>query len=126
VPRPVQKLCHNEVMRRALVAFDIEATGVWLIRSQSETAADSSGEHSGIRAWSDVLSAELLDQLQHWNDDGCRLADGRTTHFRTESEWNDFFHEGLNLARRVQHELGSTWQVLVMDRRNAWTFVRYP
>jgi hypothetical protein len=89
--------------RRVLIAWDYGARGIWwvLTKEERETPPPVPGER--VRPWSDRLSAELLDDLQQWNDDGDREDVDRLT-------WQE---RGRDLAIRVQDELGADgWEVL--------------
>ena len=64
--------------RRVLIDWDWGAHGIWWVLTKQEMEAPAPrGRWSGtasqqkqerIRAWSDRLTSELLDDLQEWND----------------------------------------------------------
>lgn len=100
--------------RRVLIDWDYGAHGIWWVLSKEEMEAPAPpGRWSGTppsgwdtrpgpRAWSDRLSAGLLDDLQAWNDD-CEDAGGAGA----------LWERGRDLAVRVQGELGTDgWEVL--------------
>ena len=102
--------------RRVLIDWDWGASGIWKVTTREELLAPSPpGRWTGVpqpvsadrhRAWSDVLSAELLDDLQQWNDE-CGRAE-------RHGGISDALRErGRLLAIRTQNELGTEgWEVL--------------
>lgn len=99
--------------RRVLIASDVGAHGIWWVLTKEEKEAPAPpGSWTGSpptelphrpRPWSDRLSAELLDELQGWND----AWDVEDPDSRALQE------RGRELAGRVQDELGTGgWEVL--------------
>jgi hypothetical protein len=100
--------------RRVLIDWDYGAHGIWwvLTKQEKEAPAPPPGRWSGaaprpkqerIRAWSDRLTRELLDDLQRWND----AWDTRDHDIRLLQQ------RGQDLAARVQEQLGTDgWEVL--------------
>ena len=118
-------------MKRALIDWDFEGRGVWIINAPRERPLRPSQErrHSSgssaqgsqhLRPWSDLLTTSLLDRLQGWNDWGCSL--GGPSSVASDQEWESFYHVGKLLAEVTQQELGDQWQVL-WAARGAWHFV---
>jgi hypothetical protein len=99
--------------RRVLIDWDYGAHGIWRVLTRQEKEAPAPGgrwsgaapprEQRRIRAWSDRLTSDLLDDLQEWNDAwGTADADTRALQER-----------GRDLAIRAQDELGTDgWEVL--------------
>jgi hypothetical protein len=56
-------------VRRCLISWDYEASGIWLIPSQPATACQP--------ALRTVLSPALHEDLKRWNDWGAQLFNGR-------------------------------------------------
>lgn len=100
-------------MRRCLVSWDHEATGIWLVSS----------EHSRCQpALRDALPPALREDLKRWNDQGAQLFDGRVVVPDQEqvARWRATARE---LAEQAQDALGAEWEVLYEDA-GAWTWVR--
>jgi hypothetical protein len=124
-------------MKRALIDWDFEAHGIWIINFPRESASSPKvghGRHwSGIssdrshqfRPWSDLLTLSLLDRLQSWNEWGCLLGGPASSSQFGDKEWETFYREGKGLAEATQKELGDQWQVLWASN-GAWHFVRFP
>jgi GNAT superfamily N-acetyltransferase len=100
--------------QRAIVAADVGLCGLGRVLSREEfLAPPPAGRWSGYpparsavsrpRAWSEHLPAQLLDDLQEWND--AWDCDGRPDVHALEER-------GRALAIRVQEQLGSGWEVL--------------
>ena len=100
--------------RRVLIDWDFAADGIWLIRGS---------EHGPSRPWSQVLTAELLDELKSWNRIGEVL--GRTSH-PDDALVEAFWPRARVFAKRAQAELGPTWEVLHVSPGGAWTWVEPP
>ena len=99
--------------RRVLIDWDYSAHGIWWVLTKQEKEAPAPpGRWSGaaprpererIRAWSDRLTSDLLDELQDWND----AWDTDNPDIRLLQQ------RGRDLAVRVQEELGTDgWEVL--------------
>jgi hypothetical protein len=129
--------CHDSFVQRALIDYDFAAHGIWLItsssfRSDSVGRSDSHTQRAVSReggktaqSWSQLLSGELLSDLQSWNDWGCQLNRSSSIDGATEPIWSTFYRNARDLAARTQMELGASWQVLWMEG-GAWHFVRPP
>ena len=124
-------------MQRALVDYDFGASGIWIITSHEDTIKvpdrpDGSG-WQGVRVsgperarpWSNLLTDSLLDELQRWNDWGCRLARSSSDGRNAATGWVSFYQSARVLAERTQLELEDQWQVLWMEN-GAWNFIRSP
>ena len=124
-------------MKRALIDWDFDAHGIWMISVPRERASSLGEGHrhqSGgtsfdrsqqSRPWSELLSSSLLDRLQRWNDWGCALGGPATIVQFGDEEWQTFYREGKSLAEATQKELEDHWQVL-WAANGAWHFVRFP
>ena len=102
--------------RRLLIDWDWGASGIWKVLTREEfMVPPSPGRWTGVpppasvtrpRAWGDLLSAELMDDLQQWNDD-CGRAE------RHGGQTAGLTERGRLLAIRAQDELGTQgWEVL--------------
>lgn len=131
-PRPAAALCRRAVPprraaarwavvrlwavaepRRVLIDWDYAASGIWWVLTRGEMEAPAArGTWSGApptagaphpRPWGDLLPAELLDALRHWNDA-----------WDTRDPDPDLLRrQGRDLAVQVQEELGTDgWEVL--------------
>ena len=124
-------------MKRALIDWDFEAHGIWIIIFPRDTSSSPKEGHRGhwsgassdrspqLRPWSDLLTTSLLDRLQSWNEWGCSLGGPNSDVPFGNQEWASFYREGKGLAEATQRELGDQWQVL-WSANNAWHFVRFP
>lgn len=124
-------------MRRALIDYDFGAHGIWIVRTQDEMSkvpqsTDAGGwrgarppESERPRSWCNLLTQSLLDDLQSWNDWGCRLARSPSKIRPPGIDWEAFYRDAEDLARRTQVELGVHWRVL-WSESSAWHFVRWP
>jgi hypothetical protein len=56
---------------RALVAFDWGASGIWLVDTPEDDSRPVTGRDLDRprRPWRELISQQLLDDLQQWNDD---------------------------------------------------------
>ena len=106
------------VGRRVLIDWDWGATGIWTVDATAQTpavvpagerrlAVDSRDRH---RDWRGLLSDQLIDALQAWNDDG-DLFMGRRAHEHTDEDRVAFWARGRELAAQVQEQLGSEYPV---------------
>jgi hypothetical protein len=121
------------VPRRVLVDWDWGADGLWSVRSREERHAPTptGGKRERVRPlanrqrrpWSDLLSDELLDALQAWND-ACGERAWRPPEDRT-AEDELLERRKVVLAERVQEELGGDWEVLYTFH-GAWRWVQPP
>jgi hypothetical protein len=100
-------------VRRCLIAWDYEASGIWMIRSGTPSPSTPP-----LR---DLLPSELLDELKRWNDWGVQLFNGRVVEPDAAQvvRWRA---AKLDLATRVQDELGDRWEVLY-EEGGAWSWV---
>jgi hypothetical protein len=124
-------------VERSLIDYDFGAHVIWIVRTQDEMSrAPQSTDASGWqgarppgserpRPWSNLLTKSLLDDLQRWNDWGCRLARSPSKRRPPGIDWEAFYRDAEDLARRTQMELGAQWQVL-WSEGSAWHFVRWP
>jgi hypothetical protein len=114
---------------RVLIAWDWEADGVWWLPVRSGTGRSEDRTENTIRkphAWSDLLSAELIDALKMWNDSADSLYGPKSDPTGMEEAKVKFWESGRRLAERVQSELGPQWQVLYQEANGAWTWVHAP
>jgi hypothetical protein len=114
---------------RVLIAWDWEADGVWWLPVRSGTGRSEDRTENTIRkphAWSDLLSAELIDALKMWNDSADLLYGPKSDPTGMEEAKVKFLESGRRLAERVQSELGPQWQVLYQEANGAWTWVHAP
>jgi hypothetical protein len=100
-----------------LIDWDYGAHGIWWVLTKQEMEAPPPGgrwtgeasprKRERIRAWSNGLTTELLDDLQEWNDAWDTNDPELLSRTRTLQE------RGRDLAIRVQDELGTEdWEVL--------------
>lgn len=106
--------------RRVLIAFDYRAHGIWRVSTKEEQEAPTYEEWSRLtrgqhkptshRAWGDLLSDQLLDDIQAWNDS----QDFTIVQEDEEDVPDEVLDErGRQLAVRVQDELGTDgWELL--------------
>jgi hypothetical protein len=105
--------------RQVLIDWDWGASGIWSVRGPDEDVVLSPGSTWGPhvppsdrhQAWRGLLSDELIDELQAWNDHG-DIVMGRNAHRRTEEERVAFWARGRQLAERVQQQLGHDYEVI--------------
>jgi hypothetical protein len=103
-----------------LIAFDYRAHGIWWVSTKEEQEAPTYEEWSRLtrgqhqptshRAWGDLLSDQLLDDIQAWND-----SQDFTIVQEDEEDVPEevLYDRGRQLAVRVQNELGAdSWEVL--------------
>jgi hypothetical protein len=99
--------------RRVFIDWDVCAHGIWWVLTKQEKEAPAPGgrwsgaapqpKRERIRAWSDRLTNELLDDLQEWND----------AWDTDDADVRLLQHRGRDLAVRVQEQLGTDgWEVL--------------
>jgi hypothetical protein len=97
---------------RALVAFDWGASGVWLLNTPEEDlrrGTDRDLDQPRPRPWSKLVSQQLLDDLQQWNDDQDDTSwAGRP---RDPTFVQQIQDRARALAERLQDELGDSWEV---------------
>ena len=114
--------------RRVLIDWDFGAHGIWTILSPEALSAPfPPGKWAPYepprdrpQPWSDLLPSVLLEALDDWNGEGQVL--GRRP--ATDREVQAFRQRGAELARRVQQELGSAYQVLYVLAGGAWRWVQ--
>jgi hypothetical protein len=121
------------VPRRVVVDWDWGADGLWSVRSREERHAPAATGGQWVayrrqstpvpRPWGEILSNELLDALQSWND-ACGERELRPPRHRT-AEDELLEQRKVFLAGRVQQELGGDWEVLYTSH-GAWRWVRPP
>ena len=120
---------------RVLIDFDYGAAGIWKVLSSAEMNAPAPtdegwtghaplvSEPPRLRPWSDRISEPLLDALTEWNDLGVQLVnfeEGKAP------ELDAFWARGAQLAKEVQDELGSDYEVLYAAPEDAWRWVDPP
>lgn len=105
----------HKVPGRLLIDWDFEAKGVWLIN-----------EPEGSLGFSDeTLTIALRQALADWNRQGEDLfRNGEPA--ESPEELDRFWRKSADLARRVQDELGSSWQILYSTGNASWTWVVPP
>ena len=105
--------------RRILIHWDWGASGIWWVLTPEERAAppppgrwvaaptrpDSRG------AWRGLLSDELIDALQAWNDRGAEVM-GSNAHQHPDADRAAFWARGHELAAEVQQQLGPGYDVV--------------
>ena len=103
-----------------LIAFDYCADGIWWVSTKEEQEASTYEEWSRLtrgqrqptshRAWGDLLSDQLLDDIEVWNDSW----DFTIVQEDEEDVPEEVLYErGRQLAVRVQNDLGTDgWEVL--------------
>ena len=118
---------------RVLIDFDYGLDGIMKVLSHAEmnAPAPTSGGWTGYvplrpkpppQRWNRI-SEPLLDTLAEWNDEGVRLVSlGEGDVTEVEAIWA----RGAELAKKVQDELGSEYEVLYAVPEDAWTWVRPP
>ena len=80
-----------------------------------------------LQAWSELLSPDLLDSLQAWNDAADEFYGPRAARPCSEDVTiRSFWMKGSQLAERVQEELGPEWEVLYKGSGAWWTWVLPP
>lgn len=106
--------------KRVVVVWDWGATGIWSVRDPDEQRTPIPGgawlpytppvDKDRHRAWRGLLSDDLIDALQAWNDRG-DLFMGRQAHQHTDQERADYWAVGERLAKQAQQELGTDYDV---------------
>jgi hypothetical protein len=126
--------------KRVLIDWDWGAHGIWTILSPEELTAPApagawfsyerpASEQSPRRPWSDELSADLLDALQEWNDQGGRLfhyAEPELDERDGKRQMAAFRSRAAELAAWTQRELGPDYEVLFVTADGAWQWVDPP
>jgi hypothetical protein len=114
-------------MNRALIDWDFESHGIWLINlpRESPTPPREVNRRDQLSPWSELLTAPLMDRLHRWNEWGCLLGGPASDGQGDDRAWEALYREGEDLAQVTQIELGDHWQVL-WAANGAWHFVRYP
>jgi hypothetical protein len=116
-----------------LIDWDWGAHGIWTILSPEELTAPApagawfsyerpASEQSPRRPWSDELSADLLDALQEWNDQGGRLfhyAEPELDERDGKRQMAAFRSRAAELAAWTQRELGPDYEVLFVTADGA-------
>ena len=108
------------VARQVLIDWDWAATGICGVFTPEEVSvpappgrwvydAPPSGDRH--RAWRGVLSDDLIDALQAWNDHGEEVM-GSNAHQHTDEERVAFWARGRQLAARIQDHLGPDYEVI--------------
>jgi hypothetical protein len=104
--------------RRIMIDWDWGATGIWTVLTPEEKAAPAalgrlvtgtppSDPH---QAWRGLLSDDLIDALQAWNDRGEEVM-GIDGHKHTDEERVEFWVRGRELAAQTQQQLGTDYEV---------------
>jgi hypothetical protein len=108
-------------VRQVVIDWDWGATGIWSVSApddQSGLAASGQWlahtapvDHDRHRAWRGLLSDDLIEALQTWNDRGDELM-GRQAHKHSDRERAGFWADGQILTERTQQQLGSGYEVV--------------
>lgn len=109
---------HAVGRRQVVIDWDWGASGIWLVRVPEEpftpTPSSEWGPYVPPRdrhhAWHGVLTDELIDAIQAWNDDGDRVM-GRGAHEHADEDRITFWARGRELADHVQQQLGNEYEV---------------
>ena len=122
--------------QRVLIDWDFSAHGIWKVLSPEELSAPAPAGTWGAapprddqpRPWSTLLSTELLDALQEWNDTGEGLfgARGLLPPKTAGPEVDAFWRLAAELAEQTQQELGPGYEVLYIVPGGAWRWVMAP
>jgi hypothetical protein len=100
--------------RQVLIDWDWAATGIWSVSTPEERSApappgrwmyDAPPPNDRHRAWRGVLSDDLINRLQTWNDRGEDVM-GSNAHQHTDQERVAFWAQGRALATQAQEQLG--------------------
>lgn len=106
--------------QRVLIDWDLGAEGIWRV--------GRNGGAIGWKGWATVLSVRLLADLESWNDQGAEFT--RSVPSVETSGFAETYRQlraaGQRLARRVQDELGTGWEVLYNPGDEAWAWVDPP
>lgn len=101
---------------QVLIDWDWAATGIWTVSTPEELSALAppgrrmSGTPPRDRAWRGLLSDDLIDALQAWNDRGEEVM-GSNADQHTDQERVKFWARGRDLAAQVQAQLGRDYEV---------------
>ena len=122
--------------QRVLIDWDYAAHGIWTIQAAEARSAPAApggswgprkdGATDRPRPWSDLLSSDLLDALQDWNDTGETLLGPRGKPSGVGPELDKFWALAAELAHRTQQELGPGYEVLYQSAQGAWRWVLPP
>ena len=104
--------------RQVLIDWNWAASGIWSVSTAEELLASAppgrwiSGRPRRDRpqAWRRLLSDDLIDALQVWNDRGEEVM-GSNAHQHTPQERVKFWAQGRDLAAQVQEQLGADYEV---------------
>lgn len=107
--------------KRVVIDWDWGASGIWSVRAPDEpwmppeaggwVAHVRESDHDRHQAWRGVLSDDLIDALQAWNDRGAEVW-GVRGHEHTDEERAEFWDQGSLLAAQTQQQLGSDYEVV--------------
>jgi hypothetical protein len=105
--------------RRIVIDWDWGASGIWWVSTPEERAAPSRPgrwvaaptEPDPHRAWRGLLSDDLIDTLQAWNDRGAEVMGGNH-HKHSDADRAAFWACGQELAAEVQRQLGPGYDVV--------------
>jgi len=97
------------------VAFDWSASGIWLDDPPSNSPTEEFANRSGLRPWSELVSRQLLDDIQQWNNDQDDVSRIWTDPDETLEE--EIRMRARALAERLLDELGCDWDVCYKDDR---------
>jgi hypothetical protein len=108
-------------IKHVQIDWDWGATGIWSASSPDEPPAPmESGQwlaHTPAvaedrhRAWRGLLSDDLIEALQVWNDLGDEYL-GRQAHRHSDQERESFWAQGQLLAEQAQQQLGPDYEVV--------------
>ena len=102
-----------------MIDWDWGAAGIWIVLTPEEMTAPRPGARLTAgrapkdrhAAWRGLLSDELIDALQAWNDRGEEVM-GMNGHGHSDEERVAFWARGRELATLVQQQLGSDYEVV--------------
>ena len=104
-----------------MIDWDWGATGIWSVRDPEHQCMPSPGgkwlpytqsaSEDRHRAWRGLLSDDLIEALQAWNDRGDEFM-GRQAHEHSDLERAEFWADGERLGQRTQEQLGSRYEVI--------------
>jgi hypothetical protein len=105
--------------RQVLIDWDWGATGIWWVTTPEERSAPArpgrwvfdAPPPDRHRAWRGLLSDDLIDALQAWNDRGEEVM-GTHGHEHTNDERTEFWARGQELGVRAQQQLGPDYEVI--------------
>ena len=102
-----------------MIEWDWAAGGIWIVPTPEEMTAPGPGARLTAggapkdrhATWRGLLSDELIDALQAWNDYGEEVM-GIDGHRHSHAERVAFWARGRELAILVQQQLGPDYEVV--------------